>query len=68
VDYNISEHAYVVFDENHETATTAIKQYLQEIELHTLGRFGEWEYYNMDICIKRSLELSKLIHETYADR
>jgi protoporphyrinogen oxidase len=67
IDYNVSEHAYVVFDENHEAATNAVKGYLQEIGLYTLGRFGEWEYYNMDICIKRSLDLSKLIHKIYSD-
>lgn len=57
VDYNVSEHAYVVFDENYDVATTAVKEYLKKIDLHTLGRFGEWQYYNMDICIKSSLDL-----------
>lgn len=61
LDYNISDHAYVVFDENYEKSLNTIKGYLGSSGLHTLGRFGEWEYYNMDICIKSALELSKKI-------
>ncbi|WP_231427202.1 NAD(P)/FAD-dependent oxidoreductase [Pedobacter sp. Leaf250] len=61
VDYNVSEHAYVVFDENYNAATTTVKKYLEEIGLYTLGRFGEWQYYNMDVCIKSSLDLAASI-------
>lgn len=55
--YNVSDHAYVVYDENYTYSKKVILDYLNEINLHTLGRFGEWEYYNMDLCIKSSLEL-----------
>jgi len=57
VDFNVSDHAYVVFDENYELATSKIKEYLTGIGVHTLGRFGEWQYYNMDICIHSSMNL-----------
>lgn len=66
VDYNVSDHAYVVFDENYETSTAKIKSYLSEQGIYTLGRFGEWQYYNMDVCIKSSIELSKKILQTTA--
>jgi len=59
LDHNTSNHAYVVFDENYTKCTSIIKNYLNEIGLHSIGRFGEWQYYNMDICIKRCLELNK---------
>ena len=55
--YHVSNHAYVVYDENYTSSKKLILDYLNEINLHTLGRFGEWEYYNMDLCIKSSLEL-----------
>jgi protoporphyrinogen oxidase len=61
IDYNISEHAYVVFDENYSVSTSIIKKYMGEIGLSSIGRFGEWQYYNMDICIKSSIELAKKI-------
>ena len=65
VDYFVSEHAYVVFDQNYNNATTAIKNYLSEVGLYTLGRFGEWQYYNMDICIEKSLELYAAIENRF---
>lgn len=61
IDYNISDHAYVVFDENYEYATKQVKEYLRSLNLYTLGRFGEWQYYNMDICIKSSMDLKEQI-------
>ncbi|WP_345952075.1 FAD-dependent oxidoreductase [Mucilaginibacter sp. PAMB04274] len=57
IDYHVSDHAYVVFDENYDTATQNVKTYLQNLGIHTLGRFGEWQYYNMDVCIKQSIDL-----------
>ena len=58
IDHNISDYAYVVFDENYNQSTQLIKDYLKEKNLYTLGRFGEWQYYNMDICIKKAIDLS----------
>jgi protoporphyrinogen oxidase len=63
--YHVSDHAYVVFDEHYETATNAVKKYIDEIGLYTLGRFGEWQYYNMDVCIKSSLDMAAAINEKY---
>jgi len=57
LDYNISDHAYVVYDHNYRNATKNIKNYLSSIGLYTIGRFGEWEYYNMDICIESAMKL-----------
>ena len=55
--YNVSNHAYVVFDQNYNNSVEVIKSYLSKVGIQTLGRFGEWEYYNMDICIKKAIEL-----------
>jgi protoporphyrinogen oxidase len=55
--YNVSNHAYVVFDQNYNNSVKVIKSYLSKLGIQTLGRFGEWEYYNMDICIKKAIEL-----------
>jgi len=63
VDYNVSDHAYVVFDENYEDATSQIKHYLDSIGVFTLGRFGEWQYYNMDVCIKSAIDLVEKINK-----
>lgn len=57
LDYNLSDYAYVVYDQNYNDATNKIKKYIENIGLYTIGRFGEWEYYNMDICIESAMKL-----------
>ena len=63
LDYHVSDHAYVVFDDNYKTSKENITKYLDNIGIHSIGRFGEWEYYNMDICIKSAMKLAKNIEE-----
>ena len=65
--HHVSNHAYVVFDKNHKSATREIFDYLNHINLYSLGRFGEWQYYNMDVCIKKSIDLSKIIIDKYGN-
>lgn len=57
LDHNVSEHAYVVFDENRDKSVNTILNYLSSIGIESIGRFGRWEYYNMDICMKQCLDL-----------
>lgn len=59
LDYNVTEHAYVFFDLNYKEAKEKAVSYLHSIGLIPHGRFGEWEYYNMDVCIKRSIDLAQ---------
>lgn len=65
LDYNVTEHAYVFFDLNYTQAKAGAISYLDSLGIYSHGRFGEWEYYNMDICIKRSIDLAKNIKEKY---
>ncbi len=67
VSYHVSKHAYVVFDQNYNCSTSAIKDYLSQAGIYTLGRFGEWQYYNMDICIEKSLELYSALENRFAN-
>jgi len=62
LDYNVSDHAYVVYDENYKEAKSSVKNYFSKLGLHTIGRFGEWEYYNMDVCMESALALAKTIN------
>lgn len=66
IDFHVSDYAYVVFDANHKAATSSIKKYLIDIGLYTLGRFGEWKYYNMDECIESAMNLSRHISFKYS--
>ena len=63
--YNLSDHAYVVYDKNYLNSSSKIKNYLSKIKLFTLGRFGEWEYYNMDICIESAMKLTKYMNKNF---
>lgn len=64
VDYHTSEYAYVVYDEFRSESLRVIFDYLRRINLYSIGRFGQWDYYNMDVCMKQSLELAtKLIEK-----
>lgn len=65
IDYNVTEHAYVHFDLNYMESKKKTITYLDSIGLISHGRFGEWEYYNMDVCIKRSIDLAKRLKEQY---
>jgi UDP-galactopyranose mutase len=40
--------AYVIYDLCHEANTNLISGWLGERDIETRGRFGEWEYFNMD--------------------
>lgn len=63
IDYHVSDHAYVVFDNNYAHAVKMIKNYLASIGVFTLGRFGEWDYFNMDICIESAMKLAAVINK-----
>lgn len=34
----------------------AILDYLYGVDIISIGRFGQWEYFNMDVCMKQSLD------------
>jgi UDP-galactopyranose mutase len=43
--------AYVVYNHNHRGSVDKLHQFLRENEIFPCGRFGEWEYLNMDHSI-----------------
>ncbi|MCR6575366.1 FAD-dependent oxidoreductase [Campylobacter insulaenigrae] len=65
LDYNVTEHAYPLFDLNYVKSREIVINFLTSMGIISHGRFGEWEYYNMDVCIKKSIDLAKNIKEKY---
>ena len=61
IDYHVSKHAYVVFNEGYKQNKELILNHLKKVGIYSIGRFGEWEYYNMDVCIKRAIDLNSEI-------
>ncbi len=43
--------AYVIYDLDHAENTGFLKDWLRARDIETRGRFGEWEYFNMDHSI-----------------
>jgi len=57
IDEHYTKYAYVIFDRNRARNMEVIRRYFAETGIELLGRFAEWEYYNMDICIERAFAL-----------
>lgn len=57
---NLTRHqyAYVVYDLNHASNMTHIRQYFDNEGVLLNGRFGNYEYWNMDRILRESYELS----------
>jgi protoporphyrinogen oxidase len=63
IDNNVSEHAYVVYDENIKEVKSKLFKYFEFLGIDLLGRFAQWDYFNMDVCIKQSINLAKKINK-----
>ena len=46
------KYAYVIYDLNYKKTLEIIFDYLREIGIDSIGRFGSWEYANMDRIIE----------------
>ncbi len=53
------EYAYVIYDLNHRKNTDIIKNYFDKEGIYPNGRFGTFEYLNMDKIIRQSKTLAK---------
>lgn len=57
-----TKYAYVIYDINYYKNMQIINSFLEERGIKTIGRFAEWQYYNMDNCIDKAMELSKKLN------
>lgn len=55
------EHAYVIYDLNHKKNIKLVRNYFAGRGIRLCGRFGEFEYLNMDSVIRHARDLSKEI-------
>ena len=55
---NYEPNSYVVQDNNTRRAIAQLKAVLEKEHIYLMGRFAEWEYYNMDKCIERAFQLA----------
>jgi UDP-galactopyranose mutase len=57
------KYAYVIYDLDHRKNVKIIHNYLVEHNIIPIGRFGEWEYYNMDKAIQSGKNAAGKIKE-----
>lgn len=57
--HHYAKYTYPIQDKNTKSMIQNLKDELKNEQIYLLGRFAEWEYYNMDAAIGAALDLSK---------
>ena len=55
--FNYEPNSYIIQDKQTRANVRRLKIALANYNVYLLGRFAEWEYYNMDKCIEAAMEL-----------
>jgi UDP-galactopyranose mutase len=55
------KYGYIIFEKNRQRKLNRIKSFLRNNGILVAGRFGEWEYYNMDHAILSGKKAAKEI-------
>lgn len=53
------DYAYVVYDTEYQNNVKIVRNYIESAGIDPVGRFAEFEYLNMDGCIRRVLDYTK---------
>jgi len=59
------KYAYVIYDLNHRKNTDTVLSFLESMDIYGCGRFGEWEYYNMDHSIMSGKRIADRINNGF---
>lgn len=59
ISHHYEPYSYPIQDGNTRSIVNTAKAYLEKYNFHLLGRFAEWEYYNMDAAMGAALDLYK---------
>lgn len=54
---HLNEYAYPIPTIGKEAAVSELLAYMEEYGIFGLGRWGQWQYYNSDVCIWESMKL-----------
>ncbi len=60
------KYAYVIYDKNHRKNVTKIHEFLRKNSIFPCGRFGEWEYFNMDHSLVSGKKTAEEINAIYS--
>ncbi len=57
--FNYEPNSYIIQHKKTRQKISKLKSRLKKHNIYLLGRFAEWEYYNMDKCIEAAMQLNK---------
>ncbi len=57
--FNYEPNSYIIQHKETRSKIAALKTQLAKYNVYLLGRFAEWEYYNMDKAIESAMELNR---------
>lgn len=55
--HNYEKYTYPIQDKDTRSMIRALKQHLEPLGFYLCGRFAEWEYANMDVCMGHAMDL-----------
>jgi protoporphyrinogen oxidase len=58
-----SKYAYVIYDLHYQKNITIIREYMDSIGMKLCGRFSEFEYLNMDVCVEKGVRMAEKLNE-----
>lgn len=58
-----SKYAYIVNDLSYRRNIATIREYVARLGIILCGRFSEFEYINMDVCVKRGMSVARRLNE-----
>jgi protoporphyrinogen oxidase len=53
--------SYIIHDSDTKPLINEVKEVLKPLGISLLGRFAEWEYFNMDACIESGMKLKETL-------
>lgn len=57
-----SKYAYVIYDKDYLKNMEIVKNYIERLSIILCGRWGEFEYLNMDACVERGRRVAENIN------
>lgn len=60
-------YAYPVYTHERPELVAAIKDWMAQHGIYTLGRFGNWSYVNSDRCVREGLDMGEALRQTGPD-
>ncbi len=68
LEFNFEPDSYIIHQNDTRQKIQTLQTQLAKYNIFLLGRFAEWEYYNMDKCIESAMELTDVLSKQETER